>query len=140
MDRALPWPWPLFRATMTVGRQKRSTIRDATMPITPACQPSAASTRARYRSSAQPLDSIWVRACSRILLLDGLAVAVLGFEINGDFTCTGFARRGEHLDGQCRMTEPAAGVEPWGQEKTDVITFQIPAREVGGFDQVRGCR
>ena len=40
MLRAEPFPTPSLSAITRVGRWKRSTTREATMPITPGCQPS----------------------------------------------------------------------------------------------------
>lgn len=51
MLRAEPWPTPFSMAMRTAGRPKVSTIRLATMPTMPACQPGEARTIARMASS-----------------------------------------------------------------------------------------
>ena len=140
IDRALPWPWPLLSATMTVGRQNRSTMRDATMPMTPACHPSAASTRARLRI-ARP--SPWIRSGQGLLenlFFDGLPLAVLRFQINGDLPRLRFARGGEHLHGQRRMAQAGRRRSAAGPGEIRRDSCPDSVRSAPRFDQCANPR
>ena len=53
MERPLPLPAPSSSAISTAGRWNRSTMRDATIPTTPACHPSRASTSPRAPASTR---------------------------------------------------------------------------------------
>ena len=52
IERALPRPSSPSKEITTTGRHTRSARRDATIPITPACQPSPAMTTARSRAGS----------------------------------------------------------------------------------------
>ena len=60
MLRPEPFPCPSFRAMTKVGLWNRSTTREATMPMTPGCQASLASTSPRV--SGPPSSSAWATA------------------------------------------------------------------------------
>jgi len=80
MERPEPWPWPLLRATMMAGRLNLLTMREATMPMTPGCQFSEARTMPRQSGCRSEIVGL-IDGFGGDGSLDGLALAILGFEV-----------------------------------------------------------
>ena len=126
---------------MIVGRWKRSTMRDATMPITPGCQPSRAE---HDRAAVVAVESSGRRPAA-------IASSRICFSIacRSRFCCSryvaisvalGASAVGEHLDGQLRVAHPPAGVEPRGEQEADVVAVELLPGRARPIRSAPGCR
>ena len=131
IERPEPLPSPSSPKAMTMaGRRSRSFSRPATMPITPGCQPGAA-TMATARlpcAAAQRLGRLGHD------LLDRAALLVEPVELGGDRGGLVGIFGGEQADAEVRLADPAAGVDPGAEREAEIAAFRR-AGQAGGVGE-----
>ena len=131
IERPEPLPMPSSpSATTMAGRWSFSLRRPATMPITPGCQPGAA-TMATARLPCAPAERLGRLADRR---LDRAALLVEPVELGGDRLGLGRILGGEQADAEIGLADPAAGVDPRAEREAEIAAFGR-AVEPGGVGE-----
>ena len=106
-------------AIRTTGRPYRSTSRDATMPITPSCQPAPATT---YAAAAAPRLGPRLDLVDRVAqdaLLDRLPLAVQALELLGEALGLAGVLGEQQRERRLRPAQPARRVDARGEPEAD---------------------
>ena len=118
-------------ATITTGRPLRSTMREATIPITPGCQPSPESTYA----SRSPSSAIWASAWWRIARSTSLALAVGRVELVRHLAGAAGVLGQQQLERRVGAVQPPGGVQPRRQRERHRPLSRLPGRHAGDLHQ-----
>ena len=135
-----PCPRSPSSAISTAGRWWRSAIRDATIPITPGCQPSAASTYAGAPARALRHQLLGLEEDPR---LDVAALDVDGVELGGDRAGARDVGRQQQLEAGVGAMQPPGGVDPRREPEADragVDPARVDARDLHQRLQARLAR
>ena len=134
IERPEPVPSSPSSAISTAGRWWRSAIREATMPITPGCQPSAASTYAAGSAAAAARGLRDLRlGLEQDPRLDVAALDVDRVELGGDRAGPLDVGRQQQLQPRVGAVQPPGGVDPRREPEADrarVDAARVDARHV----------
>ena len=123
--------------TTTTGRWNESTSFDATMPMTPRCHPSPATTRTD-RAPMSGSVSIALRAAARISCSCVLAPLVLLVQLRGERArLVGHRRVGGQQEpgGDVGRRHAAGGVHAWREHEADVVAVDRLSGQARGVEQ-----
>ncbi len=137
--RAEPLPTSPSMAMMTTGRENLSTRREATMPITPGCQPSQESTMALPVSEPASMSSACLSVSASIFWRDAFSLPSLAASSTASFASSLTSSRRAT---EAQATRPAAFIlgAIWkamfsavtlpGLRSTEFLSARSPGRRV----------
>ena len=131
IERPEPLPMPSSpSATTMAGRCSFSLSRPATMPITPGCQPGAAT----IATARLPWRAGSASAASQTAASIAAALLVEPVELGGDRLGLGRILGGEQADAEIGLADPAAGIDPRAEREAEIAAFGR-AVEAGGVGE-----
>ncbi len=137
MLRHEPWATPSSSDSTIAGRWNASTSFEATMPMTPRCQPSPATTRTERAPTSGSVCTIFL-AAARISGFFFLPAHILAVELlrqSARLVRHRFIVGQEQAGGKVGRAHPAGGVDARRHHEADVVAVDRLARQARHLEQ-----